>query len=244
MEQYSAPHQPTGPRRQARNWKNLSRVEKTLVIITPIIFFFLLSIAFHSSNSTNTSNISSSQPAQSQASSKTQTSAQPAQQAPQDTHPHFGDGTLKVGTDIQPGTYRTRTGSPGCYWERMKDFTGGIDSFLANDNTDNPAVVTILPTDAGFKSQNCGTWTQDLSAITTSQTTFGDGVYIVGTDMLPGTYKSSGQTGCYWERMKDFTGSGSDSILANDSTDTPAIVTIQASDKGFKSKDCGTWTNQ
>ena len=131
-----------------------------LVIIILIIFGSMLGKS--SSKSTNTSN-SSSQPAQSQASGNTQTSTQPAQQAPQDTHPHFGDGTLKVGTDIQPGTYRTRTASQGCYWERLKDFTGGVDSILANDNTDYPAVVTILPTDAGFKSTNCGTLTKPIS---------------------------------------------------------------------------------
>ncbi|MDQ2745240.1 MAG: ARC6/PARC6 family protein [Chloroflexota bacterium] len=102
--------------------------------------------------------------------------------------------------------------------------------------------MTILPTDKGFKSTNCGTWTDDLSPITRDRSSFGDGTYIVGVDMLAGTYRSSGQTGCYWERVKDFTGSGADSILANDNTDTAAIVTISPTDKGFGSKNCGTWT--
>lgn len=165
----------------------------------------------------------------------------PTAQAPVDQHPHFTDGTYKVGTDIQPGTYRTRTASPGCYYARLADFTGGVDSILANGNTDAPEVVTILPTDTGFTSERCGTWTQDLSAITASQTTFTDGTYFVGTDIQPGTYRSSGQTGCYWARLSDFTG-GTDSILANDNTDTPAIVTILATDKGFHATRCGTWT--
>jgi hypothetical protein len=168
-----------------------------------------------------------------------QASAQ--QSKPVDTHPHFGDGTFKVGTDIQPGTYRTRIGSVGCYYERMKDFSNGVDSILDNDNTDSPAVVTILATDAGFKSSNCGTWTQDVTRITKSQTSFSDGIYIVGTDIQPGTYKSSGETGCYWERMANFTG-GIDTILANDNTDSTAIVTISATDAGFKSSNCGTWS--
>lgn len=165
------------------------------------------------------------------------------QQQPTDPNPHFSDGTWLVGKDIQPGTYRTRKASPSCYWERMADLTGGVDSTLANDNTDYPAVVTIAATDKAFKSERCGTWTQDLSAITTSKTSFTDGTYIVGTDIQPGTYKSSGQSSCYWERMADFS-SGTDSTLANDNTDSPAIVTILASDKGFKSSRCGTWTLQ
>ncbi|TSC86236.1 MAG: conserved hypothetical cytosolic protein [Microgenomates group bacterium Gr01-1014_7] len=160
-----------------------------------------------------------------------------------DPNPHFVDGTFAVGKDIQPGTYRTRVASVGCYYERMADFTGGINSTLANDNTDYPAIVTILATDKGFKSKRCGTWTQDLTAITKIKTTFIDGMYIVGTDIQPGTYKSSGQTSCYYERMADFTG-GINSTLANENTDTAAIVTITSSDKGFKSSRCGTWTLQ
>jgi hypothetical protein len=65
-----------------------------------------------------------------------------------------------VGKDIQPGTYRTRTGSPGCYYARLRGFSGSVDDILANDNTDSPAVVTIKASDKGFESQNCGTWTK------------------------------------------------------------------------------------
>src|SRR5687768_8302463 len=32
--------------------------------------------------------------------------------------PSFGPGAKVVGRDILPGTYRTRTGSVGCHWER------------------------------------------------------------------------------------------------------------------------------
>ena len=123
----------------------------------------------------------------------------------------------------------------------VKGFGGSVDDIVANSNTDDPAIVTILPTDKGFESQNCGTWTKDLSRITTSMTTFADGMYIVGVDIKPGTYKSSGNQGCYYARLSDFTGS-SDSIIANNNTDNPAIVTISASDKGFQSTRCGTWT--
>src|SRR5258708_13168402 len=39
-----------------RSWKDLSRGEKTLIILIPIIMIFLLSIAFHSSNSNSSTN--------------------------------------------------------------------------------------------------------------------------------------------------------------------------------------------
>ncbi|MGI8824990.1 MAG: hypothetical protein ACR2JC_04970 [Chloroflexota bacterium] len=65
---------------------------------------------------------------------------------------------------------------------------------------------------------------------------------MVGTDVLPGTYRSSGQAPCYWEREKEFGGSTRDSVLANDNTNGSAVVAILATDKGFKSSNCGTWT--
>ncbi|WP_338758089.1 hypothetical protein V7968_25715 [Nocardia vulneris] len=71
----------------------------------------------------------------------------------------FGDGTWQVGRDINPGTYR-RTGSSSCYWARLSNLSGDLDGILANDNTNGPAVVTILPSDVGFTSKRCGTWTK------------------------------------------------------------------------------------
>ncbi len=164
----------------------------------------------------------------------------PAPPAPKSPATSFGDGNYVVSTDIQPGTYRTRVGSPGCYYARLSGFSGSMDEILANNNTDFPAVITIPSSDKGFQSSSCGTWTQDLSEITSSQTSFGDGIFIVGTDMLPGTYRSSGSTGCYYARVSGFSGTDGE-ILANDNTDTAAVVTILASDKGFVSSNCGTW---
>ena len=160
---------------------------------------------------------------------------------PENQKPNFGDGTYQVGTDIQPGTYRTREGSSGCYYERLSGFSGEFDDILANGNADAPAIIAIKPTDAGFTSQDCGTWTKDLSAITESKTSFGEGAYIVGTDIEPGTYRNSGSSGCYYERLSSFTGDFN-GIIANGNADEPAVVTIEPTDAGFQSNDCGTWT--
>ncbi len=162
---------------------------------------------------------------------------------PKATFAHFGDGTFQVGKDIQPGTYRTREGSSGCYYARLKGFGGSVEDIIANNTTDAPAIVTIAATDKGFESQSCGTWTKDLSQITKSKTTFDDGMYIVGTDITPGTYKNTGVQGCYYARLRNFSGS-LDAIIANNNVDSTAIVTIASSDKGFESNGCGTWTKQ
>ena len=94
----------------------------------------------------------------------------------------------------------------------------------------------------GFQSTRCGTWTQDVSAITSSKTSFGDGTYIVGTDIDPGTYRNSGSAGCYYVRLSGFTHDFSN-IIANQNTDAQAVVTIAPTDARFQSKRCGTWTN-
>lgn len=70
-----------------------------------------------------------------------------------------GDGGMfKVGTDIAPGTYKSTGGGDSCYWERTKDADHGLDSIIANNNVTGTAVVTISPSDAYFKTNDCGDW--------------------------------------------------------------------------------------
>ncbi len=144
---------------------------------------------------TSKGGFTTSEPAKQEKAQKEPASKQKEEKAPADPNPNFGDGTHQVGQDIQAGTYRTRKGSAGCYYARLSGFSGDFGEILANDNTSDPAVVTIQETDAGFESKRCGTWTQDLSPITQSTTSLKDGAYIVGTDIEPGTYRSSGGSG-------------------------------------------------
>lgn len=158
----------------------------------------------------------------------------------------IGNGTLIVGKDIQPGTYKAlATDAAGGYWERDKDTSGSADSILANDNvaTGDQAVVTILPTDKSFKSTGMGGWVPaDGPSLTGGK--LGSGTLIVGIDIQPGTYTATvtDQAGGYWERATDTTGS-TDSIAANDNVDygNKATVTISAGDKAFKSTGFGPW---
>ncbi|KAA0024782.1 hypothetical protein [Antrihabitans cavernicola] len=69
----------------------------------------------------------------------------------------------------------------------------------------------------------------------------GDGIFLVGKDINPGTYRNTGNKGCYWQRSSGTSGS-LDEILANGNESGPAVVTIQASDVAFTTKRCGTWT--
>src|SRR5690606_20659058 len=70
---------------------------------------------------------------------------------------------------------------------------------------------------------------------------FGNGTHRVGTDIKPGTYRTSSIDRCYWERLSGF--SGELRHVISNAYEGQAIVTIAASDVGFRSEGCGTWTN-
>lgn len=71
----------------------------------------------------------------------------------------------------------------------------------------------------------------------------GDGTYLVGTDILPGRWKTAGTDFCYWARLKNDTGDLG-SIIANHAGAGPSTVTVKATDGAFSTTGCGTWTRQ
>lgn len=65
-----------------------------------------------------------------------------------------------------------------------------------------------------------------------------DGIFAVGVDIVPGNYSSAGPVSgtCYWKRV------GSDgSTIDNALTKKSQIVSIDATDKSFKTNGCQTW---
>lgn len=91
----------------------------------------------------------------------------PAQSVPARTQPGGGAltnsaslRTLRVGVDIQPGTYRTSGPAAGftmCYWARLRDESGDV---IAAGMPSGAAVVTIQPTDKAFQTGGCTEWTK------------------------------------------------------------------------------------
>lgn len=71
----------------------------------------------------------------------------------------FSDGDWAVGFEIEPGTYRSDSGS-GCYWERAKGFGHDFGEIITNANPEGTPTVTIASSDVRFTSQRCGTWTK------------------------------------------------------------------------------------
>jgi hypothetical protein len=157
-----------------------------------------------------------------------------------------GDGDFEVGTDIEPGTYRTSGNTDGmCYWERAEDASGDTGSLLANDNVSGASYVTVKATDKIFRSSGCKDWEAvdaKAQASPATKMTGDGGMFRVGVDIAPGTYRSTGNTDdlCYWERAKDAE-HGLDSILANDNVTGTAVVTISPQDAYFKTTGCKDW---
>jgi hypothetical protein len=154
------PPQAPQPNAFQRGWK-WYRSQKAVVQVILAVLAVGVVIGIANASGGGQSNNSTSPTATARASGPTATPKPTA--APKPTaksYPHFGDGTFQVGKDIQPGTYRTRCGSAGCYYARLSGFGGTVNEIIANNNTDAPAIVTIAASDKGFESENCGTWTK------------------------------------------------------------------------------------
>lgn len=70
----------------------------------------------------------------------------------------------------------------------------------------------------------------------------GDGVFLVGEDVKPGTYRTQGSAGlgCYWARLSGTSGNF-DEIITNGNAEGPTTVTIAKSDKAFETSGCQEW---
>ena len=59
-------------------------------------------------------------------------------------------GTYLVGRDIKPGTYQGEAGTDileSCYWARLSNVAGGMESLIANDNANGPYFVQVAGSD-------------------------------------------------------------------------------------------------
>ena len=155
---------------------------------------------------------------------------------------HFTDGLWRVPDELAPGVYRAAT-PKDCYWARLLGPSGEMRDVIATDQAAGPAVVAIGAKDYGFVSLGCGKWSSRLTRITKSRNRFGAGTYILGTDIAPGVYASSGTGLCSWARLGSFGGKRVDAIESGSAVGRQQ-VTIAPLDAGFTSKGCGTWSKR
>ena len=153
--------------------------------------------------------------------------------------PGFGDGTWIVGTDVPPGIYATAGGSL-CYWSRLSGFGGSLGEIIANEVSGGRTVVEIEPDDQGFETNGCGDW-RPASEVTAPLSDIPEGTWLVGDEVLAGTYATEGGDACYWTRLSGFGGELGD-IIANNIGAGKQVVEIRSTDAGFSSRGCGAWS--
>ena len=130
----------------------------------------------------------------------------------------------------------------------MGDFSGeygeGGSNFVIR-RSGPTSIADIAPEDAGFYSRGCGTWSDDLSPVTTPGEPFPDGTYLVGVDIAPGRYRATAPTDrCLWFRLDEFGGvygayEGAFAI----SIGWLPVVDVAPSDAGLLTAGCGTWSD-
>lgn len=146
----------------------------------------------------------------------------------------FGPGTVAA---VPAGRYQAPGGS-GCYWERLRGFSGSSSDIIANDLVDGHVIVDIAASDAGFTSHNCGSWSAYEPGIPLS--VIDEGVWAVYGHVTPGRYQAPGGPSCYWERLRGFSGEFGD-LIANDFAQ-PLILDVLPTDTGISVHQCGPLT--
>lgn len=127
----------------------------------------------------------------------------------------------------------------------------GEETVTATASTTTQSVVTLPVTTAPATTVVATTSTTRATTTTTTTSTtvpgprssFGTGTHRVGVDIVAGTYTAPGGSTCYWARLSGF-GGGLGEIIANNLGGGSQVVTIAATDAGFESRSCGTWTRQ
>ena len=148
-----------------------------------------------------------------------------------------GDGTFTVGRDVKPGVY-VAEGGEECRWARLGRMDVDYDDVIARGFVMRP-VVEIMAGDGGFDTLGCGSWTalESYSGSLLDEIP-GDGIWIVGADLAPGTYVAEGGDWCLWQRLSAYRAEP-DSIIKGGSS---RRATIEAGDAAFYTEGCGTWT--
>jgi hypothetical protein len=153
----------------------------------------------------------------------------------------FGPGVHLVGTDIEPGIYRT-TGEIS-YFARLSGLTGEFSDIIANEASPPPPVlVEIKSSDVAFESRGSGQWTMiDNSYQPIPTTSFGAGWWLVGIDIHPGIYRTEKRVN-YFARLSGLGGQIQDIIANEIPPQGPVVVEIKATDLAFQSRADGFWS--
>ena len=153
----------------------------------------------------------------------------------------FGPGIHLVGTDIEPGIYRTA--GEITYFARLSGLTGEFSDIISNEAFPQaPVLVEIKPTDVAFESMGTGEWTIiDGTYNPEPIASFGGGWWLVGTDIIPGLYRTEDAVN-YFARLSGLGAEFQDITTNSIPPQGPVVVEIKADDIAFHSKTDGLWS--
>ena len=157
----------------------------------------------------------------------------------------FSDGSHLVNIDIASGTYVTDAGDEDCNWFRTAPFGDRIPDNTGGYASKGRQTITILPTDTGFHSQDCGTWQplDETNSATEPSDIVGQGTFAVGIDIQPGAYVANAEEGriCTWFHLSGFAGRAAD-IISSGNGLFRGITEISPDTAGFRSIGCSEWS--
>jgi len=115
----------------------------------------------------------------------------------------------------------------------------------AGGSTNAPGAATATVTVSSGGTKTSPTGKSDTTQRQRPGEIPGDGTYVVGQDIRPGTYRTDGPQGglitdCYWARLSSTSGNSQD-IIANGDTKGQTAVTIASTDKAFTTRGCKPW---
>lgn len=159
----------------------------------------------------------------------------------------FGQGKFTVGRDVKPGIYRSKAivkSGANCYWRITTTGSNG-NEIIAIDNSNGGILTLNLQTGMDIDTKRCSTFVKSslTTARGTPRTTVGNGIWLVGIDMEPGTYRVDKDIfgkSCY---LKIYTaGSNLEDLVAieNFTRGTPS-ATLEIGEE-FYNNGCGTLT--
>lgn len=125
----------------------------------------------------------------------------------------------------------------GCgTWHKVADLNQRFDDVSPINTEGNDSSAS----DSNNTNQNHGD-ENDVINRRSMSSTFSDGTYEVGVDIVPGTYITAGEvlTTCKWRRLSDFTWTSG--VIIEAVASGIKIATVTESDKGFASLGCGKW---
>lgn len=162
--------------------------------------------------------------------------------------------TLRNGT-ISGGLWRT-LGGEDCRWnvQVLRWWGGGWPAGAEGPQlAEIPQISESSEGLAAFNTSGCSAWWREpgpfARPLATPGQPFGAGEYQVGYEIASGTYRAShpspvadktDPSTCYWARLSGFGGSAS--VIVDGGGPAVQTVTIEATDRGFHSQHCGTWT--